>query len=87
MNPFASSHQEHDQHSREHNVEGCHRVVRPAVIEEGERCDQERVVGRMEIWQDYELIRRMRDYLQLVLLLQRKVIDRRPALQNVQLGP
>src|SRR5437899_2896050 len=36
MNPFASSHQEHDQHSREHNVEGCHRVVLPAVIEEGE---------------------------------------------------
>src|SRR4029077_4012482 len=83
MYALAATYEKDDERQREQHVEGRHRVVRAAVIEESDWRDQERVVGRVEIWQYNELIWRMVNDLQLVLLLQGEVINGGATLEDI----
>jgi len=81
---LATSYEHHDQRGGQQQVQGGHRVVGGAVIEEGERRYQQRVVGRMEIRQHDELTRWMWNDLELELLLQRQVVNGAAALEHEQ---
>src|SRR5712691_9225999 len=84
---LATSYEQHGQRGRQHQVQGGHRVVGGAVIEEGERRYQQRVVGRMEIRQHDELPRWMWNDLEFELLLQRQVVNGAAALEHEQPRP
>ena len=71
----AGPHQDRDQSRDEDDVEGGHHVIRVAVIEKGERRDQQRVVRRVEVGQHDETRRILAGDLEFDLALHRDVVN------------
>ena len=85
MHTQARSYEDHDQRRCEEDVERRHRVVRVAVVEVSQRCDQQGVVRRMEVGQNDESRRILTRDLKLCLALQGDVVNGSAAIGDIQL--